>query len=628
MSRIRILPDALASQVAAGEVVERPASVIRELVENSLDAGALHIEVHVQRGGAASIKIVDDGSGMDREDAMLCLERHATSKIRSKEDLAAIYTFGFRGEALPSIASVSRFRLATKQAESLSGTEIEVHGGKLIHVRDCGGATGTVIEVRNLFHNLPARRKFLRTEATEYAHVEQQFRLHAIANPRTAFTLTRDGELMFHLPATQDLLERIRGLVGAELAGRLVEVPATEYKGIRIQGYIGGPGLSRSTRQMQFTFLNGRPIESSSISYGLREGYHTTLMKGQHPVTFLFLEMDAHGYDVNVHPAKKEVRFHDGHGVREAVASAVNAALSATRALPTGHPTSSARPHVWTEPSPTTAPPTDPEQTPALELKPDPPPVSVPAQTLLPIPATFSAPARSFIPPEPAARTLRPANPEPAAPQPPARSPSAESTNSTEDFTRFRILGVLHRLYVLLESPEGLVLMDQHAAHERVMFEQMRRAMEHEGVPTQRLLMPLTLQLSPRDADIISRNLDSLSRLGIETEPFGPNTFKVETLPTFLKTDDPMDWLDQVIEELRGMSGSASNLRLGEDMIATTVCRHAVKANDHLSLPELQALLKGLAACEMPYCCPHGRPTLIQISHSELERKFGRRAPG
>jgi DNA mismatch repair protein MutL len=623
MSRIRILPDALASQVAAGEVVERPASVIRELVENSLDAGALHIEVHVQRGGAASIKIVDDGSGMDREDAMLCLERHATSKIRSKEDLAAIYTFGFRGEALPSIASVSRFRLATKQAESLSGTEIEVHGGKLIHVRDCGGATGTVIEVRNLFHNLPARRKFLRTEATEYAHVEQQFRLHAIANPRTAFTLTRDGELMFHLPATQDLLERIRGLVGAELAGRLVEVPATEYKGIRIQGYIGGPGLSRSTRQMQFTFLNGRPIESSSISYGLREGYHTTLMKGQHPVTFLFLEMDAHGYDVNVHPAKKEVRFHDGHGVREAVASAVNAALSATRALPTGHPTSSARPHVWIEPPPAATPPTVSEQTSALELKPAPPPVSVPAQTLLPIPATFSAPARSFIPPEPAARTLRP-----ATPQPPARSPSAESTNPTEDFTRFRILGVLHRLYVLLESPEGLVLMDQHAAHERVMFEQMRRAMEHEGVPTQRLLMPLTLQLSPRDADIISRNLDSLSRLGIETEPFGPNTFKVETLPTFLKTDDPMDWLDQVIEELRGMSGSASNLRLGEDMIATTVCRHAVKANDHLSLPELQALLKDLAACEMPYCCPHGRPTLIQISHSELERKFGRRAPG
>lgn len=625
MSRIRILPDALASQVAAGEVVERPASVIRELVENSLDAGALHIEVHVQRGGSASIKIVDDGSGMDREDAILCLERHATSKIRSKEDLAAIHTFGFRGEALPSIASVSRFRLATKQADSLSGTEIEVHGGKLIHVRDCGGATGTVIEVRNLFHNLPARRKFLRTEATEYAHVEQQFRLHAIANPRTAFTLTRDGDLMFHLPATQDLLERIRGLVGADLAARLVEVPAAERNGIRIQGYIGGPGLSRSTRQMQFTFLNGRPIESPSISYGLREGYHTTLMKGQHPVTFLFLDMDAHGFDVNVHPAKKEVRFHDGHGVREAVAAAVSAALSATRALPQGHPASSARQQPWMEATPANVKPT-----PSLELAPEPPaPLPVPAQTLLPIPATFSAPARSFIPPEPAASIPPAARTQPAPLPSTVRAATAGGDSGpSEDFTRYRILGVLHRLYVLLESPEGLVLMDQHAAHERVMFEQMRRAMEHEGVPTQRLLIPLTLQLSPRDADIISRNLDSLSRLGIEAEPFGPNIFKVETLPTFLKTDDPMDWLDQVIEELRGMSGTASSLRLGEDMIATTVCRHAVKANDHLSLPELQALLKDLAACEMPYCCPHGRPTLIQISHAELERKFGRRAPG
>lgn len=623
MSRIRILSDALASQVAAGEVVERPASVIRELVENSLDAGALHIEVHVQRGGAALIKIVDDGSGMDREDAMLCLERHATSKIRTKEDLAAIYTFGFRGEAIPSIASVSRFRLATKQADSLSGTEVEVHGGKLIHVRDSGNANGTVIEVRNLFFNLPARRKFLRTEATEYSHVEQQFRLHAIANPRTAFTLTRDGELMFHLPATQDLLERIRGLAGADLAARLIEVPATERLGVRIQGFIGGPGLSRSTRQMQFTFLNGRPIESPSITYGLREGYHTTLMKGQHPVTFLFLDMDPHGFDVNVHPAKKEVRFHDGHGVREAVASAVSAALAASRTLPSGHPSTARHTPIELPPERPTSP---------LQLEPETTPAPSPAQTFLPIPATFSAPSRAFTQPATPApsASLPPATPTLPTPVTPSPRPITppEPATSSEDFTHYRILGVLHRLYVLLESPEGLVLMDQHAAHERVMFEQMRRAMEHDGVPTQRLLIPLTLQLPPRDSDILSRNLDSLSRLGIELEPFGPNTFKVETLPTFLKTDDPMDWLDQVIEELRGMSGAASALRLGEDMIATTVCRHAVKANDHLSLPELQALLKDLAACEMPYCCPHGRPTLIQISHSELERKFGRRAPG
>ncbi len=291
MSKIRILSDSLASQVAAGEVVERPAAVVRELVENSLDAGAAHVAVHVQRGGTALIRIVDDGSGMSREDAMLCIERHATSKIRTKEDLSAIGTFGFRGEALPSIASVSRFKISTRPAEALTGTEIEIHGGKMHSVSECGGPAGTSIEVRSIFFNVPARRKFLRTESTEYAHVEQQFRLHAIAHPGVAFTLTRDGQTVFHLPATRDDLERIRGLIG-DLADRLVEVEPFEHRGVRVSGHIGGPGVSRSTRQMQLTFLNGRPIESPSISYGLREGYHTVLMKGQHPVTFLRIDMD------------------------------------------------------------------------------------------------------------------------------------------------------------------------------------------------------------------------------------------------------------------------------------------------------------------------------------------------
>ncbi len=626
MSTIRILPDALASQVAAGEVVERPASVIRELVENSLDAGARHVEVHVQRGGAALIKVIDDGAGMDREDAMLCLERHATSKIRTKEDLAAIHTFGFRGEALPSIASVSRFRLATRQAAALGGTEVEIHGGRLVNVKDSGGAPGTAIEVRTLFFNVPARRKFLRSETTEYAHVEQQFRLHAIAHPGAAFTLVRDGQVMFHLPATRDLLERIRGLVGPELAARLIELPGAEKNGVRARGYIGGPGLSRSTRQMQFTFLNGRPIESPSITYGLREGYHTALMKGQYPVTFLFLEMDPHGFDVNVHPAKKEVRFHDGIGVREAVAAIVGAALASSRAIPEGHPAAGAR----AEPSAASAPP--------LQLRPEttaaPPPEQIHLPIPVPAPASFPA-----LPRPPAPVIQAPVSPasepklEPTPQQPESVGekprPAPPAAGSAEDpFAAFRIIGVLHRLYVLLESPDGLVLMDQHAAHERVMFERMRRAMEQEGVPAQRLLMPQILQLDPRDADILSKNLDALRRLGIEAEPFGPNTFKIEALPTFLKTDDPQSWLDQVIEELRGMSAGASSLRLGEDMIATTVCRHAVKANDRLSLPELESLLRDLAACEMPFCCPHGRPTLIQLSHAELERKFGRRAPG
>lgn len=628
MSKIRILPDALASQVAAGEVVERPAAVIRELVENSLDAGSTHITVEVQRGGTAMIRVVDDGCGMNREDALLSIERHATSKIRTKEDLAAILTFGFRGEALPSIASVTRFRLATREKEALAGTEVEINGGKLSAVKDYGGASGTVIEARSLFFNVPARRKFLRTEATEYSHIEQQFIIHAIAHSEVSFTLVRDGAVAFHLPATDDVLERIRGLVGDELARRLIRVPPLEHKGIRVWGFIGGPGLSRSSRQQQLTFLNGRPIESNSINYGLREGFHTSLMKGQHPVTFLFIEMEADGYDVNVHPAKKEVRFHDGFAVRDAVARAVSQTLESANKLPEGHtpPSTMSRSTL-----PVVAVPQ--QQTFAIHtpsvpfvLKTDPP-------SFPPSPATRQAPSPAIsIPMEPPVRVpagvecvpdeaeVSPIAPARASEEPQVSAPKPEMPD-------FRIIGVLHRLYILLESTDGLVLMDQHAAHERVNFEKMRLAMERGGVPSQRLLMPLTLQVSPRDADILRRHQETLGRLGIDIEPFGPNIFKVEALPTFLKTDDPLSWLDQIIEELQTLSAKGSTLRLGEDMIATTVCRHSIKANDKLSIPEIEALLNDLFDCEMPYCCPHGRPTLIQMSLKELEKKFGRLAP-
>ncbi len=622
MSKIRILPDALASQVAAGEVVERPAAVIRELVENSLDAGSTNITVEVQRGGTALIRVVDDGCGMNREDVLLSIERHATSKIRTKEDLASILTFGFRGEALPSIASVTRFRLASREREALSGTEVEINGGKLSGVKDYGGAAGTVIEARSLFFNVPARRKFLRTEATEYSHIEQQFIIHAIAHSEVSFTLIRDGAVAFHLPATKDVLERIRGLVGGDLARRLIQVKPLEHHGIRVWGFIGGPGLSRSSRQQQLTFLNGRPIESSSVNYGLREGFHTTLMKGQHPVTFLFIEMDAVGYDINVHPAKKEVRFHDGFAVRDAVAKAVCEALEGTSQLPEGHiPPSTiakvAQPMVAVPQQQSFA-----IHTPAV-------PFGIKAKPAMPMPTPAPEPPQIQVPVEISTAGVRSNSLESAKiTVSPAPAPQEKPTSiSKPEVPDFRIIGVLHRLYILLESMDGLVLMDQHAAHERVNFEKMRRAMEQGGVPSQRLLMPLTLQVSPRDADILRRHLETLGRLGIEIEPFGPNIFKVEALPTFLKADDPLSWLDQIIEELQTLSAKGSSLRLGEDMIATTVCRHSIKANDKLSNIEIEALLRDLFACEMPYCCPHGRPTLIQMSLKELEKKFGRLAP-
>lgn len=613
MSRIRILPDALASQVAAGEVVERPAAVVRELVENSLDSGARHIEVQVQRGGAALIRVTDDGSGMDREDALLCVERHATSKIRTKEDLAAIRSLGFRGEALPSIASVSRFRLATREVNALAGTEVEIHGGKMQAVRDHGGAPGTMVEARALFYNVPARRKFLRSEATEFAHVEQQFRVHAIANPRTAFTLLRDGEELSRLPATDDALARIGGLAGRELASRLLEVAPLEFGGVTVRGYVGGAGLSRPTRQMQFVFLNQRPVDSPTVNYALREGYHTALMKGQHPVTFLFLEMSPEDFDINVHPAKKEVRFRDAGTVREAVVRAVGKTLAGSTTIPTGHVP-------WLRPA-SSAP------------APVPPAVALASQTTMP--GALSSRAIPSIPAlvpgcEPAAEAplAAPMAPGPttdggvAAALAPTAVPAA-GANAAD----FRILGVIGKLYVLMESSEGLVLMDQHAAHERVLFEQLRRAMEHEGVPAQRLLLPVLLEVPPQEFDTIHRNLETLHRLGIEAEPFGPNTFKVDALPSFIKCDDPQALLRDLLDELAGASSRTSSLRLGEDLIATTVCRHAVKANDTLRTPELQKLLADLLASEMPWCCPHGRPTLIQISYAELEKKFGRRAP-
>src|SRR5881397_3498912 len=332
MSRIRLLPETVASQVAAGEVVERPASVVKELVENSIDAGARKIDILIRRGGISLVRVIDDGCGMDRDDALLSLERHATSKIRSAADLQAVATLGFRGEALPSIASVSRFRLSTRETDAVAGTEIIVNGGKLETVPDGGEAPGTQVEVLSLFHNLPARRKFLRSENTESRNIEHQIHLQAIGHPQIAFSLLRDDRVLFRLPSAATLSDRIRDLYGVELLERLVEVNGTASQKIRIGGFIGQAGLSRQTRAQQLVFVNGRAIESNLVTAAVREGYHTALMKGQYPVTFLFLELHPGTVDVNVHPAKREVRFRDPTVVREAIARCIHETLEAGRA--------------------------------------------------------------------------------------------------------------------------------------------------------------------------------------------------------------------------------------------------------------------------------------------------------
>ena len=641
MGKIRLLSESLASQVAAGEVVERPSSVVKELVENSIDAGATNIEIKVQRGGIALIRVSDDGSGMNRDDALMCLERNATSKIRSKEDLAAICTLGFRGEAIPSIASVSKFRLTTREPDSITGTEIIINGGKVISVKDCGEQAGTQIEVRSLFFNLPARKKFLRTENTEFSHLEQVVRTQAIAHENIRFALVSGERLVFQLPATTSLRERIAGLSGNDLASRLLELEPYTHNDITVRGFIGPPGMGRSDRKQQFTFLNGRPVEAIMLTRALKEGYHTALMKGQYPVTFIFLEMDPTAVDVNVHPAKREVRFHDGFGVQDAIVNAVQATLRQQMTRPvsgvglTGTDKTVPKPQPE-YPAETAVQPSLIPEAEQRSLRNDwagssQPVATIPPKTGAAAPAVAPEPATSKDGKDEkktATSVAETSSSGEAKPQPaPDSEPQPQETEDESGLKAedYRILGVLGKLYVLMESKEGLVLMDQHGAHERVLFEEMMRRMETEEVPSQRLLAPITMELAPRDFDIISQNIDVLSKLGLGAEPFGTNTLKIDALPTFLKSDDPEGFIHNVIDEIRKDSHKMSKMRLGEDMVATTVCRHAIKANDPLHPEELQRLLEDLLECDMPYCCPHGRPTLIQITYAELDRKFGRR---
>ncbi len=651
MGRVQLLPEEVASQVAAGEVVERPASVVKELVENSLDAEARSIEIAIRNGGKSLIRVIDDGIGMDRDDALMSLERHATSKIRSGDDLAAIHTLGFRGEALPSIASVSRFRLSTRPRDALAGTEIRVTGGRIESVRDGGDAPGTQIEVRSLFFNLPARRKFLRTENTENSHIEQQLRLQALGHPGTKFVFIKNEKVNLQLPAVTHLRDRIGDLMGPQLVQNLLEVQPFESYGICIHGFIGKAGMSRSTRADENVFVNGRVIESPILGRGIREGYHTALMKGQHPVVYLFIRMDPAEVDVNVHPAKREARFRNGNAVREALAEAVRRTLDAARGSwsdtfrkPEQSPQNHGAPDLRLEN------PEDLQEN--LSLKPNEDPAGQVRQPREPrLPGAFEKSGERRGSAEPGSAKAKEKREEPSVARaiaaaaaldtesqesgpapapvhdraaPPVQSASPAKDPKTASAEDFHIIGVLGRLYVLMENAAGLVLVDQHAAHERILFEQLRRRMEQQGVPSQKLLFPLNIEIGPRDGDWIEENLGVLQKMGIGIEPFGAHTFKIDTLPQFVKVDDPQAFLWNIIDDLRSSTQNTSRLRLGEEMIAKTVCRHAVKAHDTLKDRELQQLIRDLLDCDLPYCCPHGRPTMIQMSYSELEKKFGR----
>ncbi len=580
MPKIRVLSDILASQVAAGEVVERPASVVKELVENSIDAGAGEIRVDVDRGGAALIRVSDDGCGMSREDALLSLERHATSKLRTAGDLAAIRTLGFRGEAVPSIASVSRFRMITREAAAVAGTEIVVEGGKLQDVREAGCAPGTVIEAKALFFNMPARRKFMRAETTESAHVEHQLRLHALAAPGIRFRLRRDDREVFDLPPVAKAVDRVRQLLGPELSRELIALPVTHGNGITVEGFVLPAAHARKGRRHQFVFLNGRPVEDAVISRALAEGFRGALSDGMFPAAWLWLDLEPALVDVNVHPAKREVRFHRPLDVRDAILEAVLAGL---------------KPRVSTPP-PAPAPPQPPQPSPPWVTRTQP-------VLAFPTAAPPVAPA-----PEPAPST------EP--PTPVVVPPEPEGTRKA---AAFRIMGLLHQRWVVMESADGLVLFDPKAAHERITYEELLR--QHAGtLATQGLLVPVLLELDPRDLDLVLRERLALADAGIEVEAFGGNTLQVRCLPACLTVPDPREFLGALMDEL--LHDPAPGARFAFERMARLLAKRTA-ALITPRLAETETLLARLFDCELPYCTPDGRPTLSELGLREVERRFG-----
>lgn len=606
MPKIAILPDVLASQVAAGEVVERPASVVKEMVENSIDAGAKSIEVEIQKGGASLIKITDDGCGMGKEDALMCLERHATSKLKDAKQLSAITTMGFRGEAVPSIASVSKFRLATREHGSVEGTEVLVDGGIVQDVKVAGLQPGTIFEIRQLFFNIPARRKFMRAESTESAHVEHQVKLHALAWPNIRFTMRKDGRTIFDLPATNDKRMRISGVSGSDAGRALIEVPLCEQSGMEVHGYVLPAEFARKGRRQQFVFLNGRPIEDPAISRALKDAFKGALSDGLNPSAWLWVEMDPKLVDVNVHPAKKEVRFHKPFEVRHLVLTAVEAALMAkakTASSLRGEPKIISRKDGSSSPvrkpfDKEAHPPAHSRETMTPQLDSAPPIAHSTTEKNIPVPAEK---------PSLAVKTT-------------AEQKELEVESTAIDAPNFVILGILHERYLLMQGDDGLVVMDPKAARERIVYESLLD--DGEGaIESQGLLVPELIDLDTRDFDVVMTNLENFTEAGMSLEPFGGGTIQVRSMPAVLGDKDPRGFITALIDELVETVGGKRAKSMAFEVFAAKLAKRAAW-NEVAKRAGAELLLEVLFHCDLPYCAPDGRPTLIHLSLKELERKF------
>jgi DNA mismatch repair protein MutL len=605
MPTIRILSDRVANQIAAGEVIERPAAVVKELVENSLDAGATRVEVEFSHGGRSLIRVEDNGCGMTKDEALMSLERHATSKLVETADLDRLGTFGFRGEAVPSIASVSRFEMRTRREDAAAGTEVLINGGKLVQVRECGLAPGTRITVSHLFNSVPARRKFLKSDSTESAHIIQTVRLYALACPQTAFTLIEDGRVLFQSPICTTLGDRVAEIFGRQLAADLLSVETADA-GLKLTGLIGKPGVNRATRHEMLMFVNRRPVDSRTLNYAVIESYATSLTKGRYPVAVLFLELDPAAVDVNVHPAKREVRFRSEGAVRGFI---IRAVLQALRELNT--PTMASAGEIMPGDP---VPPLPPSGASNVVSNAHAAPPGAMAQ---PFRAFTLTPARASVPP-----FAPPGTPAPAGG---SASPIPRPQNGHPiSFTGWRYLDTAHGDYALFEAPGGLVVLDRRAAHERVWFERLQAQFAIGEVASQRLLFAVPVELDAIASALLLERLRFLHRHGLEVGEFGRHFFRIESVPVWLDPSDAEGFLRDIIGLMREGRLDDRRTDLAREELARLAAQKAVRLPTNLSETEAMALMAQLFACAQPHTSPTGRPTHFELSKAELAKRFQR----
>ncbi len=609
MNKIHILSERIANKNAAGEVVERPASIVKELLENSLDAGATSIEVTVHHGGKSLIRISDNGSGMSAADAELAFKRHATSKIKSDEDLTKIESFGFRGEALPSIAAVSRMTLVTRPADSETGTEIWMVGGSLAKASEAVATKGTTVEVRDLFFNTPARRKFLKQDSTEFGHIYEVMVAAALAKPQIHFIFKNQEKTIWDLSAGQDLRERIKAVLGADWGEMLVPIEA-EIPHVRVSGFVTKPEFARGNRLAQYIFVNQRWVKSFAVSYGMEAGYHGFLMHGRYPAAVLFVDVHPEYVDVNVHPTKQQVRLSGEASIKSMIQQAVASAL---QKVPDLRPT-------LADPKPRTADISFPIIGSKAEIRFE--NETVPqSRENSPLHETQGEREVSVVPKNPW-EVLLAQNVQPTSKV--GESQPVWSSERRPVITK--VLGQIHGTFILAETDEGYVVIDQHAAHEKIQYEGLRVSLEKAQPVSQRLLIEEMVDLNPRHFAVYEENAEFLKKIGFDIELFGERTLVVRAIPDAFRNEQAKQVLIAYFEQKETGEPGVRLEHYQADLAAMLACKtRSVKAHDSLTIEEMRKLTDDLMRCDQPFHCPHGRPSMLKYSFAELERQFKRK---